>query len=361
MANSTNSNRIFYFDILRAIAIIGIVFCHASISFIVGDMGSINFYFSSFYDCLRDFSVPIFVMLSGALLIGKKDSLTKFFKKRLSRILIPFIFWYIIYTLYSFINLKHSVDIANAVDIFIGKGGTLGVAFWFIWMIIVVYIAVFLINRLLQTRYNSKTIINVLAVLAVVYILMFQFHFFTSEYYSMLISYYVSFISYAIIGYFLANTNYLESKVSTNKLVLITFCLSIMLYVGYIVCYVVPTSLSKGYFTYIGYFHILILVISAVIFLFFKYLSKTQFLINLENTTCGSAITTLSKYAYGVYLAHYLILFNLKLFISGYVAISSLNSIIWIPILVISTLIICLVILYILNKIPYINKIAGVK
>ena len=137
------SKRIFYLDVMRLMAIIGIIFCHASITYVVSDMGTANFYVSAFFDCFRDFCVPIFVMLSGALLIGKRDSLITFFKKRLSRILIPFIFWAAISTIYSFIYLKHSIDIDNAIAIFSGHGGTMGVTFWFIWMIIIVYIGIF--------------------------------------------------------------------------------------------------------------------------------------------------------------------------------------------------------------------------
>ena len=83
--SKTPSKRIFYYDVLRALAIIGIVFCHVSVC--------PNLYISVFFDCFRDFSIPIFVMLSGALLLGKKDTLIKFFKKRLSRLFIPFLFW----------------------------------------------------------------------------------------------------------------------------------------------------------------------------------------------------------------------------------------------------------------------------
>lgn len=361
MANKTESNRIFYFDLLRVIAIIGIVFCHTSISFVIPDMGSINFYFSSFYDCFREFSVPIFVMLSGALLIGKKDSLISFFKKRLSRIFIPFIFWCAIYILYATFYMKRELNFINAFEIFIGKGGTIGVAFWFIWMIIVVYIAVFLINKHLNLKYDKNKIMNALAVLSVIYIVMFQLNIFTDQYYSQLILYYASFISYAIIGYCLANSNYLESKFSPNKLIAVTFCLSAVLYGYYIICYVVPTSISNNGFRFLGYFNVLILAMSVCIFLFFKYLSKTQFMNNLEKNKYGNAITTLSRYAYGIYLAHYLILFHMKNVINSIVPLSSLNSIIAIPVMAISVVIICFAILYVLNRIPYINKIAGVK
>ena len=77
----TPSKRIFYYDVLRALAIIGIVFCHVSVSYVSRDINSPNLYISVFFDCFRDFSIPIFVMLSGALLLGKKDTLIKFFIK----------------------------------------------------------------------------------------------------------------------------------------------------------------------------------------------------------------------------------------------------------------------------------------
>ena len=151
------SKRIFYYDVLRAIAIIGIVFCHASISFVSKpNMMNLNYFIiSSVFDCFRDFSIPIFVMLSGALLIGKKDTLTDFFKRRLSRLFIPFIFWVVIYAIYSFIFIRHSIDLNYALDIFLGAPGTLGVAFWFVWMIVLSYVGIFIINKAIQWG-NSK-------------------------------------------------------------------------------------------------------------------------------------------------------------------------------------------------------------
>ena len=103
MIKMKKSKRIIYFDVIRIMSIIGILFCHASALYIVSDIGTPNFYITAFYDCFRDFSVPLFVMLSGALLIGKNDSLIAFFKRRLSRIFIPFLFWALMTIINSFI------------------------------------------------------------------------------------------------------------------------------------------------------------------------------------------------------------------------------------------------------------------
>lgn len=343
-------------------AIIGIVFCHSATLYVARDIGTPNFYFSAFYDCFRDFCIPIFVMLSGALLIGKKDTLISFFKKRLSRIFIPFIFWCIIYIFYSSTFLIKEFNWGNAIDIFLGKGGTLGVAFWFIWMIVISYIGIFIINKLLnyaKEKNFDKKLINILTILSVIYIVIFQFHIFSRGYYSSILAYYVSFIPYTIIGYFLANTNFLESKISRNMLIPTALILSVIFYGYYVFGYVVPTSILDNSFTTLAYFNVLILAMSACVFLLFKFMSKTDSMTSLENSKFGNAITTLSIYSYGIYLAHYVILFYLRRVMMNFTNVYALNSIIWIPIFVILTVTASFVILYILNKIPYLNKITG--
>ena len=343
-------------------AIIGIVFCHSATLYVARDIGTSNFYFSAFYDCFRDLCIPIFVMLSGALLIGKKDTIVSFFKRRLSRIFIPFIFWCIVYIFYSSRYLIKKFDWGNAISIFLGKGGTLGVAFWFIWMIVIAYIGIFIINKLLdyaKEKDFDKKLINILTILSVVYIVMFQLHIFSKGYYSSILAYYVSFIPYTIIGYFLANTNFLESKISRNILIPTALILSAILYFYYVLGYVVPTSILNNSFTTLAYFNVLILAMSACVFLLFKYLSKTDSMTRLENSKFGNAIITLSIYSYGIYLAHYVILFYLRRVMMKFTNVYTLNSIIWVPIFVMLTVAASFVVLYILNKIPYLDKITG--
>ena len=67
------SNREAYLDQLRVLAIIGIVCCHVCCDFI-SQNHSIYFHFNTFYMLSfftlgRFIGIPIFVMLSGALLI----------------------------------------------------------------------------------------------------------------------------------------------------------------------------------------------------------------------------------------------------------------------------------------------------
>ena len=346
------SKRIFYFDELRALAIIGIVFCHASVAFVLSGVNKSDFYISAFFDCFRYFSIPIFVMLSGALLIGKKDSFKDFFKKRLSRIFVPFIFWVVIYVIYSSVYITHGFSLSSAIDIFFGTSSTLGVAFWFIWMIIIAYFGIFIINKLMN--YNAQ-IINILTAFSFVYILICQFSLFNP--YSSKIVYFVSFISYVVIGHFIASNDYLERKININWLVFLTLILSIVSYLAYIFYFVVPMSVSHGQFITLSYFNIPILFVSVNIFLFFKFLSKSEF--SLKNDKIKNFITTVSTYSFGIYLSHYVILHSLRMNIARIIDFTSQSPLIWIPLFVFLTTVISLIILNILDRIPFLNKFTG--
>ena len=87
----TKKERIFYYDVLRAFAIIGVIICHLDHFFgplttpaqIIAQM--------TFHD-IGNIGVPIFLMISGALLLNREyPSLEKFLKKRFARIIYPFI------------------------------------------------------------------------------------------------------------------------------------------------------------------------------------------------------------------------------------------------------------------------------
>ena len=92
----TKKERIFYYDVLRALAIIGVIICHLDHFFgplttpvqVIAQM--------TFHD-VGDIGMPIFLMISGALLLNRPyPSLSGFLKRRFARILYPFIFWIIL-------------------------------------------------------------------------------------------------------------------------------------------------------------------------------------------------------------------------------------------------------------------------
>lgn len=93
--------------------------------------------------------VPLFVMLSGALLLGKQESLKDFFKKRFTRILIPFLIWSIIIGFLLFYKEHHTLSgsIGWIVSSTLTKG-VIGI-YWYVYLIAGLYLITPLLRHII--------------------------------------------------------------------------------------------------------------------------------------------------------------------------------------------------------------------
>lgn len=104
-----------------------------------------------FYYALISAGVPVFFMLSGALLLGKQEPWLEFYKKRLKRIIIPFLIWsVVVYSLSAFIQPYQ--DIVFYIKDFFTLLCTKGVnaAYWFVYMLLGFYLVTPLCRRPVQ-------------------------------------------------------------------------------------------------------------------------------------------------------------------------------------------------------------------
>lgn len=98
---NSNSSEIVWMNNLRALATFSVIVLHVTFP-ILYNYGTINindWQVGNFFDSLVRFCVPVFLMLTGALLLGKPIEIASFFKKRFVRVLFPFLFWSSIYSL----------------------------------------------------------------------------------------------------------------------------------------------------------------------------------------------------------------------------------------------------------------------
>ena len=143
------------YDLVRSIAIILIVFTH-SMGMITGTAPAGGSPVRVEYALLRTIISPgvhLFFLLSGALLLGKEEPVWLFYRKRLRRILIPFLLWSVV--LYVLIGLKTpSFDWKHCLPDFGQKLLTNGIhgTYWFIYAILGLY----LITPLLRLLCHAK-------------------------------------------------------------------------------------------------------------------------------------------------------------------------------------------------------------
>ena len=98
-------NHIVWLDVMRFVAMFTVVCCHCADPFnfytgeIPDNIGEIKFWGAAYGAFLRP-CVPLFVMITGALLLPIKGEASVFYKKRIPRVLWPFLIWSVLYNLF---------------------------------------------------------------------------------------------------------------------------------------------------------------------------------------------------------------------------------------------------------------------
>ena len=336
-------DRIFYLDEIRALAILLVLLAHTIQNFPV----QVDYLASPTllsYLTISRMGVPLFFMLSGALLIGKDYTLSEFFKKRFTRVLIPAVFWYIIMFL--------SVASANGFNfdlmyIWINDAPF----YWFVCAIIGVYLVIPIFSSFAKEYGTSGAGYFILIWLILVVLVNYNV---ADTYYAKLIFNNVGlYIGFAVLGYYLANV---DIKVYSLPMVIFSTIVFI--------ASVAFNMYNAYYFTVVVYIQSLSIILQcSALFLILRYLSKyaklnpskalSKFHKFIENSFIGTLVYTLSICSYTIYLMHGQIV-NLLL---QYYPIRTFDLV---PVVFILLAVISLAVAVILSKIPVLNKLIGV-
>ena len=382
-SSQNNKNIIFrknheiYFDQLRAIAICCINNTHVCGDYFYKFEGhykeNISIYVLSFFTLERFIGIPVFLMLSGALLINKNYSLKTFFFRRFNRIFVPFLFWFLIYLLFCIYIYKRKLSKELIFDIFYGRKGSIGVVLWYVWMISIVYIAIFFINLIFKygkSKYNNFE--NIFS--------HFLFSFCLIVYYLCNLGYlgdpnssrkklYIFFIPYSIFGYYLTHIDFINLKIfkllriTPIKIVIVSFLVSIIEYI-YFTYITTRFILQKNKFMFGTYFQFKVLIFTFNLILFLRYLYKCEekFIAKirkfLSTYYISNLISSISKCSYGIYFLHYLILKYIQKFFYNWISFYS-NPLYWSLITLNLVFFSSWIFILFLSKIPYVKKISG--
>ncbi len=90
--NLSLKERIAYMDVIRVMACYMVAMIHVRFAFDLNTDVATQFYVAFLRPC-----VPFFIMISGALLLPIKYDTRTFFRKRFSRVLVPFLIWSVAY------------------------------------------------------------------------------------------------------------------------------------------------------------------------------------------------------------------------------------------------------------------------
>lgn len=342
--------RIIYLEILRVISIIFVVNIHVSASETIANFNTTNinyWWIQNISDSVSRWCVPIFVMISGALLLNpnKTESLGTFYKKRGMKMVVPFLFWGIIYVSIS-ANLNGEIlnfgyYFKNLLE------GTVYWHMWFMYMIIAVY-AMTPILRVYVVNADPKNIMYFLMVIflstSVLGVVEKFFAFQFNSFYQ--IEPIGGYLGYFLLGYYIHNFNIMDS---IKKCFYLGAGVSIGLIV-YGTFYLTKSNngvLDEYFYSYTNPF---VLLVSIAIFLFIKNVSWIVF----DNSSFIKIVFAVSSSSFGIYIIHPLVM---KFLYETNIAIvrETFNPLIRIPLLDVIILFASFIAVIIIRKIPYLK------
>ena len=347
-----NQNRLLWVDWIKFLAIFGIIGIHVTSSLLSPDiLFSSKWYQGVLAASSFRFGVILFIMASGYLILRRQQSIYEI-PKRFKRIVLPFIFWLLVYAILKVFVLKGLGPNWNFGDLinFI-VGGLLdptivSVQFWFVYMILGLYILSPILSRWIQNA-PIKEIEYALCVWVIVSLLQF------ANVDSILIDYlryFTGAIGYFVLGYYLTIKN---SAICKNR------CLGLILFlIGTAI-----TFFGTVLFSYMGSTQSLFFIrlgditpgaclqgIGLFIILF-----NTNF--DNLNENINNIVIRLSKASYGIYLCNILVINVLeKLHLINLNGFTLLNIVIYaILVLILSAL--CI---FIMSKVPILKIFSSI-
>lgn len=354
--------RIFYLDALRAVAILTVIAVHVYAVTRIHVMPglengpTLRFLVSQFTGNNLRIGVDLFLMLAGALSLGRQWTIKEFLGKRIPRIVEPFVFWGLITGAIAVVisycfgyKFIFAFDISSILHFFYGVFMSTSpgfLAYWFFWMILGTYLIMPVFNKWLQHSDLKEA-----EYFLVFWLITCLFDFTLNIKFPIKLSYFVSPIGLVVAGYYLRHT---KREILNNPY----FDLALTLLSAILILAIVSYLSTPARLYTLNRYSLPIALEVIGVFLLFKNFNKfgldLGFLKN-ENSLFRRFVSLIAKYSYGIYLIQGLFV-CIYLKILPYHDVYSLMVALFILILASS-----MITMHILNKVKYVNRFIGAK
>jgi len=345
-------------DILRVLACYMVIQAHAGEFYYIGAgetvLNTADAHRGGWFNSLCIASVPLFVMLSGYFLFPVKDT-AAFFKKRLSRVAIPFVLWCIFYALYAYLRGYTSLNAAiiNIIQIPVNYGAKVG-HLWFVYMLIGIYLFAPILSPWIQTA-SRKSMEFYLALWTVSLIIPYIHLIFPEIWgeafwnHTPMLYYFSGFLGYVVLANYIKRFHMEPRRwnyIAGAALILIGYGITTYVFLTRLETEKLVNNLILSW----GFDTINIAMMAAGLFLIFKN-------IQLKNTGSFSIklLGDLAAKSYGIYLAHIIVLNAVHSALAGPLS----GSVIKIPIIGLCAFVITYIIIKILSYLPKSKWITG--
>ena len=334
---------------LRLIALYAVIILHSTAPLLMqyGKVPASNWWMADFLNATVRFAVPVFVMITGALLLHREYEIGGFLKKRLSRVVVPFLFWSLVYIWYSWQNeeFTFSSDAWTNVKLVLHdlKYGS-SYHLWYVYMLIGLYFFIPVIGKFVRHA-TEKEILYFLVVWFGVMLI-------TQPYLSRVnpsvdMHYFAGYVGYLVLGHYLAFKDFNVKHLRLWMWVLFIFSITLIAIGTWLI---IPYSHWPGTMFYEPV-NPAVLMLSASVFMIVKLtVPKVPPIITRIRDFAGS-------YNYGIYLGHALVLY----FLDDPFGISYklCTPIISIPLTALVCFVITLLMVWIISKVTFGRWVSG--
>ena len=351
--HSPAPRRVIYFDVLRIVAIFVVVAVHLSaMHWADVDVDSRAWFAFNLYCTAGKWSVPIFVMISGALFLGRDTDIHTILKKNVARIATVFLFWSGCYALIDLV-FRHA-----PLSVVLSQLITGHYHLWFLYMIVGLYLLIPLLRPIVQ----NETLMRYFLLLAFVFtFLLPQLALFTSfvsleasTVIRTVIMYSYCFFPLGFTIYFVGGY-YLSRRDFSRREEAVLYAVGILALLFSIIAPVVHAKAQGApSAVFYNYDSLNVLLTSVPIFVFAKqHLNLSSFREGDRQAKALAFVRQLSRYSFGVYLVHPMVIELLQHF--G-IDTFSCNAFFSVPLLAIFVFAASTAISALLNCVPIINK-----
>ncbi len=336
----SQKSRILYFDVMNVLACICVVAAHHN-NQLHTYQASLGWNFSLAMECIVCWAVPVFLMVSGATLMGfhQRYSLKQYFLRRFTRAVIPWLFWSTAILLWKLSIGQIQSGEGPVYYLRLILTNQVEGIFWFFGTLFGCYLMIPLLTWLIPHRKALWYGVAGIFLLSLIHPLVPQYTPLSNDAVTSLRN---SLVIFILLGYLLNTAEFTKKQRLCMYLVGILAALF-----RFTVTWVVSAEQQATSLLVRGNKTCTTIVLSSAVFVFLKHVDWEKLL----PQAVQRIISTLAGYSFGVYLLHKVVMYYEQQLLG--VTLSDIAyKTLWVPV----TYGVCVLIIFLLKKIPFLGK-----
>ncbi|MBW9279143.1 acyltransferase [Bacteroides fragilis] len=324
-----NPQHIVWLDVVRFVAMFTVVCCHCTdpFNFYPGTAPNIDEIklWGAIYGALLRPCVPLFVMITGALLLPVRGEVSVFYKKRIPRVLWPFLIWSVIYNLFPWITGLLGIKPEIILDFFPYSGeevmrqslsisldyiaqipfnfSIVDVHMWYIYLLIGLYLYLPVFSAWVE-KASDKAKLWFLGAWAVTLLLPYYNQFVAQYLWGTcswnafgMFYYFAGFNGYLLLGHYLRNLDWSLGKILAIGLLMFVIGYAVTFF-GFRYITALPEYSDEMLELFFTYCSLNVVMMTIPVFMLCKK-------VNFRSEGIKKALANLTLCGFGIYMIHY--------------------------------------------------------